>query len=104
MKFSILYGCFLLVGLPLIMFIVHIATLPNDAKRDLTDSAKDFNGRIYTARIDCKRGRGDHFVRVHGRNRDDARRKIQGQVRRCDVELIKTASDSVWQKTLRSAY
>lgn len=86
------------------MFSAHIATLPDDAKQELTEATKDLNGRIYTARILCGRGRRDHVVRVHGRSRDDARRKIKAQVRQYEVEVSETASAPIWQKALRSAY
>jgi hypothetical protein len=91
------------VGLPLVMFAVHMATLSEGEKQDLTEAAKDLNGRIYTARIVCGRGRKPHLVRVHGRSRDDARQKIESQVRRCDVEMLETESDPIWQEALRSA-
>lgn len=100
----ILYLFFLFFGLPLAVFAMNIATLSDDAKQDLTEAAKDLNGRIYTARINCKRSRNDHFVRVHGRSPDDARRKIQTQVRQCDVEILETASEPIWQKALRSVF
>ena len=104
MKSLFLYGCFLFIGLPMIIFSVHLATLPEEAKHGLAEAAKDFNGRIYTARISCGRGRQDHVMRVHGRTRDDARRKITAQLRTCNVEILETASAPIWQKALRSAF
>ena len=102
MKSLVLYGFFLFVGLPLVMFLGHIATLPEEAKQDLAEAGRELNGRIYTARITCNRGR-EHVMRVHGRSRADARRKIEAQVRRCTVEILETASGPIWQKALRSA-
>ena len=104
MKTILLYVFFLFVGLPLVMFFVHLATMPDDARQDLAEAAKELNGRIYTARIDCGRGRREHVVRVHGRTRDDARRKIEARVPRCDVEMMKNASAPIWQEALRSTY
>ncbi len=103
MKSILLYGFFLFVGLPLIMFSVHVATLPEEKKQELSEAAKDLNGRIYTARITCGRGRSEHVMRVHGRSRDDAKRKVEAQLQRCDVEMLETESAPIWQEALRSA-
>ena len=103
MKYFVLYGFFLFVGLPLIMLSVHIATLAEDDKQKLSEAAKDLNGRLYTARITCGRSGQDHVMRVHGRSRDDARRKIESQFRRCRVEMLDGESAPIWQKALREA-
>lgn len=106
MKWLLIYGCILFVGLPLVLFSTHVATLPEDAKTDLSEAAKDFNGRIYNARIICRGGRGEreHVMRVHGRSREDARQKIERQLKRCNVEILDGESAPIWQEALRSIY
>ncbi len=103
MKYLILYGVVLFVGIPLVMLSTHIATLPDDAKEDLVETAKDLNGRIYTARISCGRGSQDHIIRVHGRSREDARNSLEEQLRKCSVEILEGESEPIWQKALREA-
>jgi hypothetical protein len=104
MKLFSYYFIFLLVGLPLIMTIVHMANLPAEAKLELTETAKTLNGRIYSVRIDCNTGGDDHIVRIHGRSKEEARHKIQDQVERCDVEVLETVSGPIWKEVLRSVF
>lgn len=103
MKHVVLYFGFLFIGLPVLMFVGHIATLPNDERQQLSEVVEDLKGHIYTARIDCKGG-GEHVLRVHGRSRDDALSKLEAKARRCDVEIIDVDSEAIWKKALRSAF
>ena len=95
---------FMLVGLPLVMTILHVANLPDDTKQQLTETAKTLTGHIYTVRIDCNTGSDEHIVRVHGRSKEEARNKIQDRLERCDVEVLETSKDPIWKEALRSAY
>ena len=104
MKYFVLYACFLFIGLPLIMVSVHLATLPEPAKQGLSEVVKDFNGRIYTARIACPRSSGEHTVRIHGRDPEDARRKLTARLQQCDIDILDNASAPIWQKALRRTY
>lgn len=102
MKFFSLFRLFLLMGLPLIGFTVHMATLSDEDKHGLSEAAKDLDGRIYRVRIDCQRGIEPHIMRVHGRSPDAAKSKVQAQLPRCDVVLLDGASEPIWQKALRT--
>ncbi len=93
---------FMLFGLPLIMTIVHVTNLPDNEKLELTEAAKTLNGRIYTIRIECNKGRNDHIVRVYGQSREEARNKIHDRLERCDVEVLETSKDLIWKEALRS--
>ncbi len=104
MKFFSLFRLFLLLGLPLIGFTVHMATLSDEAKHGLSEAAKDLNGRIYQVQIACKRGSEPHVMQVHGRSPDEAKRKVEAQLPRCDVVLLDGASEPIWQKALRSLF
>ncbi len=104
MKYIVFYLFVLFVGLPAVMFGAHIATMPDEDRQKLGEAAKDLNGRIYRARIYCPRSKSEHVMRVHGRTRDDARRKVQRQLQNCDVELLDGASAPIWQKAVREAF
>lgn len=104
MKQLFVYLFLLFVGLPMVMFGTHLATLPDEQRQELNEAAKDLNGRIYKARITCSRSSEPHVMRVHGRTRDDARRKIQRQLRNCDVEILEGASAPIWQKAIRDSF
>ena len=104
MKHFVLYLLLLCVGLPIVMFGAHVATLPEDARRDLKEAGEDRNGRIYNARIYCPRSDREHVMRVHGRSREEARRKVAGQLRNCDVEMLDGASAPIWQEAVREAF
>ena len=103
MKYFAFYLFALFVGLPMVMFGAHIATLPEEDRRDLNETVKDLNGRIYKARITCPRSGSDHVMRVHGRSREEARRKVAGQLRNCDVEMLDGASAPIWREAVREA-
>lgn len=102
MKYVALYLVMLFVGLPLAMSAIHLVTLPEDDRHDLAEAAKDLNGRIYQARISCNARHDAHVMRVHGRDREDARRKLQDRLPRCDVELLEGESDPIWKEAIRS--
>ena len=104
MKYFIVYLFLLFVGLPVVMFSTYLVTLPNEARHELNEAAKDLNGRIYKARIYCPRSRSEHVMRVHGRSRDDARRKVANQLPRCDVEILDGASAPIWREAVREAF
>lgn len=104
MKSLLMYGAFLFIGLPTIMLTAHLATLSETEKQGLTEAAKDMKGRIYRVRIDCGRTGNDHVMRVHGRSRDDARRKIEARLSNCNVEMLEGESAPIWQEAIRSAY
>ena len=101
MKYLVLYLFILFVGLPMVMLGTHVATLPDGEKQALEEAGRDLNGRIYKARIHCPRSDQEHVMRVHGRSRDEARRKVQQQLRHCDVEMLDGASAPIWQEALR---
>ncbi len=104
MKYIALYLFLLFIGLPMVMFGTHLATMPDADRQKLRETAKDLNGRIYRARIYCPRSKNEHVMRVHGRTRDDARRKVQRQLQNCDVEILEGASAPIWQKAVRDAF
>lgn len=104
MKYIALYLGFLFIGLPLVMFSSHMATLSEDEKQALSEAAKDLKGRIYQARINCNELRPDHVTRVHGRDRGDALRKVQDQLPDCHVELLDAVSDPIWKEAIRKAF
>ena len=104
MKYVLLYGLFLFVGLPMIMFTTHIVMLPDDQKQALAETAKDLNGRIYQARISCGRGSDDYIHKVHGRDPEDARRKMADQLPKCDIEIMDSGSAPIWLEAWRSAF
>ena len=103
MKYLVLYLFILFVGLPMVMLGTHVATLSDGEKQALEEAGRDLNGRIYKARIYCPRSDQEHVMRVHGRSRDEARRKVEQQLRNCDVEMLDGASAPIWQEALRGA-
>ena len=103
MKYLVLYGLFLFVGLPVIMTSVHLSTLDEPERRELSEGVRDLNRRIYTARIICD-GQPDHVMKVSGRTRESARRRLQDQLQRCNVVLEPGQSAPIWQEAIRPTY
>lgn len=104
MIYLVLYLGVLFIGLPLVMMTGHIATMPEDEKEALVEAGKDIAGNIYRARIDCGSHSEPQVMRVHGRSAEDARGKIEAQLRRCSVEILEGETVPLWQEAIRSAY
>lgn len=104
MKYVAVYFGLLFIGLPLIMFSNHMATLSDEEKQGLSEAVKDMKGRIYQARISCNEHTPDHVMRIHGRDRDGALSKLQDRLPDCDVEILEGSSDPIWKKALRETF